>query len=181
MKKLFKKILGKIDYLKRTINFFYWSIENKQNVIENSKFAFYSITNSSQLSNLDSEKENEYKKRFDNGHVLCYLKDDDFLSAYGWINPTNSHLFGELDLKVNCPDTVEVLYDFFTDEKYRGQGLYPLLLQKICNRNEKIKIGYALSENISSMKGLKKADFKLLAIIKGYNKGKFERILKKYE
>ena len=29
------------------------------------------------------------------------------------------------------------------------------------------------------MKGLKKADFKLLAVIKGYNKGRLERLLKK--
>ena len=179
MRTLYNKILGKIDYLKRAIYFFYCKSDGRQNSIENDKFIFFEINDASQLFDIDSNKQQEYKKRIEDGHIFCCLKAGDCLSSYGWINPTSSHFFGELNLKTNYPNTIEVLYDFYTYEDYRGQGLYPLLLQKICLRNNKTKIGYALSDNLSSMKGLKKADFKLLAIIKGYNKGRLERLLKK--
>lgn len=178
MRALLKKILGKIDYLKRAIHFFYWKSDSENNIIENDKFVFCEIVDSSQLFKVESSKLNEYKQRLDDGHIFCCLKNGDDLSSYGWINPTHNHVFGELDLKTNYHDNIEVLYDFYTYEDYRGQGLYPLLLQKICYRNDKTKIGYALSENLSSMKGLKKANFKLLAVIQGYNKGKLERLLK---
>ena len=35
MRTLYKKILGKIDYLNRAIYFFYWKSDGKQNSIEN--------------------------------------------------------------------------------------------------------------------------------------------------
>lgn len=179
MRTLYNKILGKIDYLKRGIYFFYWKNDGKQIDVKSDTFVFLEIDDASKLIDIEPNKQQEYKKRIEDGHVFCCLKEGNNLSCYGWINPTSHHFFGELDLKTNFPNSIEILYDFYTYEKYRGQGLYPLLLQKICFRNDTVKIGYALTDNLSSMKGLQKANFKLLALVRGYNKGKLERLLQK--
>jgi ribonucleotide monophosphatase NagD (HAD superfamily) len=74
-------------------------------------------------------------------------------------------------------EDTEILYNFVTNENFRGQGLYPYLLQNICNRNNKNKIIYILSNNTSSRKGILKANFKLLGLIRGINKGISQRLI----
>ena len=181
MKKLIKKIKGKLDYWKRTLSIFYWSPDFASTELLNPLgLIFKEITTIDRLStySFEQELEIEYKQRIQNGDVLCLLEDNKKIACYGWVNTSGNHYFGELNLTANFGLSKEVLYDFFTDPDYRGKGLYPCLLKHICNRNSKLKIGYSFPENISSVKGLNKGDFKFIGKITGFNKNKIMNLFK---
>ena len=137
----------------------------------------YQIENLKEL-NFDSDSE-DYKNRFSQNHVLCLWKEQEKVVSYGWLNPNPTHYLGELALEMDLKSITEVLYDFNTESAYRGRGLYPALLQKMCLRNKKSKLIYAFSDNKSSIRGIEKAGFEFLGYIKGYNKNKYRSLLSK--
>jgi len=179
---LIKKIVGKIAYLKRKIAVFYWRKDFSVNEGPDHKLLFYkeieSINNLS-LSHLTEEQKEMYQQRFFNNNLCCVIENEGVVAAYGWVNTNNHHYLGELDLMMNVGNGIEVLYDFYTDVDYRGQGLYPYLLKKICLRNNKSKLIYAFAENNSSIKGIKKANFRYLGNLRGINKIKYKYLIKK--
>jgi hypothetical protein len=181
MKKLIKKIEGKFDYWKRTLSIFYWSPDFGSAEFTSPlglTFKEISSINSLSLYSFDQNLINKYQQRVNNGDILCLLEDKNKIACYGWVNTSGKHYFGELDLIAHYDLSKEVLYDFFTDPNYRGKGLYPSLLIQICNRNSKVKIGYSFPENISSIKGLNKGNFKFKGNITGFNKNKITKLLK---
>jgi GNAT superfamily N-acetyltransferase len=180
MKKLIKKIKGKLDYWKRTLSFFYWSPNfNYIELINPLGLTFKEVDNISSLSTYTFEQDlrNDYEQRLNNGDILCLLEDQGKIACYGWVNRSGIHIFGELDAEIHFDKSEEVLYDFFTDAAYRGKGLYPSLLTYICQRNSNIKIGYSFPENISSVKGLNKGGFKFICDVTGFNKNKIQKVL----
>lgn len=172
---LLSKIFGKIDYLKRTIAVFYWYPSSKAETIEPYKYREAKDESSFLRTNYDSNSE-ECLKRIQEGHILCYWEDKEKVISYGWVNPTGKHLLGELNLDMDLHNT-DILYDFHTSQEYRGRGLYPLLLRKICARNEKAKLIYAFPDNHSSIKGIKKAGFKFAGNLRGFNKNKYHKLI----
>ena len=122
----------------------------------------------------------EYFSRFAHQHILCAITDGDRIISSGWVNPNGAHYLGELDLNMTLGKELDVLYDFNTLESYRGQGLYPSLLQLICNRNAKIKLIYAFPKNLASVKGIKKAGFTFIGNLYGYNKEQYLSLISKY-
>ena len=64
MRTLYNKILGKIDYLKRAIYFFYCKSDGRQNSIENDKFIFFEIND----NNIQLLKKHNYF------FILAYYK-----------------------------------------------------------------------------------------------------------
>ncbi len=180
MRQLVKNVYGKISYWKRTIVFFVWKPEDKIcHSNSNIDFYFNEIQTISDfpLGFLNDQLEKEYLFRFSKQHVCCVLIKSDEIVAYGWVNPQYSHYIGELNVWVNLKDDTEMLYDFVTDEKFRGLGLYPYLLQWICARNFKNKLIYSLFNNHSSRKGILKANFKLLGSVKGIDKEKSQQLI----
>jgi GNAT superfamily N-acetyltransferase len=178
---LIKKVFGKISYWKRTVVLFVWKPDyNIANSILYSNYCFSEIQSicNFPLGFVSDHVEQEYLDRFSKQHFCCVLTQDDQILAYGWVNPQHHHFIGELDVWVDLKEDTEMLYDFATNENYRGQGLYPYLLQKICTRNAKNKLIYILSNNNNSRKGILKANFKLLGLVKGINKNKLQRLLK---
>lgn len=182
MIQLIQKIVGKIDYLKRAIVIFYWEEDCAINRNLDSKlYTYKEIASIDDLSilYLTNEQKLMYQQRFFNSNRCCVIENKDVVVAYGWVNTNSKHYLGELDLMMNLGDRIEVLYDFYTDLAYRGQGLYPYLLQKICLRNDKAKLIYAFADNISSVKGIEKANFRYLGNLRGINKNKYKGLIKK--
>lgn len=177
---LIKKVFGKISYWKRTIVFFVWKPDGKiihSNSVKNIYFHEIHSISDFPIGFLNSQLEQEYLLRFSKQHFCCVLTLEHHIVAYGWVNANDSHYIGEINIWVNLKENTEILYDFVTNENFRGQGLYPYLLQNICNRNNKNKIIYILSNNTSSRKGILKANFKLLGLIRGINKGISQRLI----
>lgn len=176
---IFKKIIGKLDYLNRKISFY---VSTTLESIED-----FNVTHTyCELDEIDAIKkfnfefmEEEYRSRLSKKHVFCGLfNNENVLVSYGWLNPTNSHYLGELDLLMELPDQFDMLYDFHTFKPHRGKGLYPALLKYICKRDSKLKLIYVFPDNVSSVKGILKANFNFIGNLSGYNKKKYLKILK---
>ncbi|BCL78152.1 GNAT family N-acetyltransferase [Ktedonobacteria bacterium brp13] len=104
----------------------------------------------------------EVHARFDNGH-RCYLASvDNTPVAYGWV-ATQSGAIDEIGLHAFpiLPES-RYLWDFQTLPAWRGQGIYPQLLQHIVRQEQpsaqRLYIGY-VSENEASQRGITKAGF----------------------
>lgn len=177
---LLSKFKGKMDYLLRQIVLYGCQLENMDNRLLQEKFIYQEVEQIKQLNNLKFDYDVEdYRNRFQQNHILCFWKDGDRVISYGWLNPNEKHFLGELSLDINLENKVEVLYDFFTKEAYRGEGLYPSLLQKMSLRNSKPKLIYAFSHNFSSIKGIEKAGFVFLGKIRGYNKKNYHSLIRR--
>jgi hypothetical protein len=179
---LIKKVLGKISYWKRTVVFFVWKPDYKianSNSLSDLFFSEIQSISDFPLGFVSDQVEQEYLVRLSKQHFCCVLTHYNQIVTYGWINPLGRHYIGELNVWVDLKEDTEMLYDFATNENYRGQGLYPYLLQKICTRNAKNKLIYILSNNNSSRKGILKANFRMFGVVKGINKSKVQRLLSK--
>ena len=177
MFRLIKLIRGKLNYWNRKIDLF----EGNQNfdIVDNPSISYFESNNiSNQFIPINQNNLEEYKNRFLKGHLFCGLiNNDSVLVAYGWINTSETHFLGELNLKMILPNNTAVLYDFFTFETFRGHGLYSYLLKCICARDRKRKIIYALSDNKASCKGILKADFRCLGTISGFTKNNYFKMI----
>jgi GNAT superfamily N-acetyltransferase len=105
----------------------------------------------------------ELARRLADGHRLFTLTVDRELAAYGWAATGPAHI-GGLDLAFTVPPGERYLWDFATLPRYRGRGLYPLLLQEILRREsdeaEWFWIGHEPG-NTASRRGILKAGFRL--------------------
>lgn len=177
---ILSKIKGKINYLLREVTFYGYFPKNNLNLISQEEFIYQEISQLTDIKDFSFENNFEdYKNRFNQKHVFCIWKNQEKVIAYGWLNPNSTHYLGELALDMDMKSKIEVLYDFYTYKEYRGKGLYPALLQKMCLRNNKSKLIYVFSSNKSSIRGIEKAGFEFLGNIKGYNKMKYQSLLKK--
>jgi hypothetical protein len=176
---LISKLKGKKDYLLREITLFGCHPKNINSHSPIEDYNYQEVRHIEDLSILKLDFDSEdFKNRLSQKHVFCCWKDQNKVIAYGWLNPNSQHYLGELALEMDLKSKIEVLYDFYTDNAYRGKGLYPTLLQNMCLRNNKSKLIYAFSYNKSSIRGIEKAGFHLLGKIKGYNKNKYVSLIK---
>lgn len=111
------------------------------------------------LARLNDLSLSEIRRRLRAGHqpYLAYLGGTPV--AYGWV-ATHQAQIGELDLAFTLPGTHRYLWDFATLPAWRGQGIYPHLLQAILlaesNQANHFWIIYA-PENHPSGTGIHKA------------------------
>jgi GNAT superfamily N-acetyltransferase len=80
--------------------------------------------------------------------------------AYGWVTASDLSI-GELGLDVALQPGCRYLWDFFTAPSWRGNGIYPRLLQAIIAHDEKAErfwVGHDLG-NVASAHGIAKAGF----------------------
>lgn len=101
-------------------------------------------------------------KRINRGSIMCAYVDRGDWIAYGWLSFQKPHWFSELDSVVYTSNSnTAVLYDFATNQDYRGQGWYGKLLNKMILQFPQAKyfIGYAKTENNASLRGMEKGGF----------------------
>lgn len=183
MKKIIALFRGKIDFWQRSIIFFSWVPTQINDELQKNEFVYLECSSFEQFKASNAEynefDELDLRNRFQRGHILCFYYHLAQIICYGWINPTMEHFVGELEFHLEQSSESEVLYDFHTKPEFRGKGLYPKLLLHICSRNKSRKIIYILIENKSSEKGILKAKFRFLCVLKWYNKRKTQLILDK--
>lgn len=103
----------------------------------------------------------EVHNRRQGGHhpYVAYLNGQP--AAYGWV-ATREARIGELNLVFTLPPGQRYLWDFTTLPKFRGQGIYPRLLQSILQYEQpganRFWIIHA-PENLPSSRGIERAGF----------------------
>jgi len=114
-------------------------------------------------------KKNAVKKiRFIKNSNFIGIRNNNSIISSGWIYFGNTWEVEEINKKINLNGSY-LLYDFFTEEKFRNKGYYKLLLKLIQSKFSKKKmIIYSLSHNLKSVRAIKSSGFKLIRKIKKY-------------
>lgn len=108
----------------------------------------------------------EASKRFANGELLYSIVKDGSLAHYGWLTKGGRiHRFTEVDMEFKSPPESVILYDFYTEPKFRRQGLYQQNIKQLLYDSFKMGfkeayIGVAY-KNIPSKAAIEKMGFKL--------------------
>ena len=122
-------------------------------------------------------------KIFKNYFKTCYYKTNRFkhssfigiisnknIICSGWIHQSKNSRWNieEIDKKVFLKNE-KILYDFFTNKKFRNRGYYKLLLKIIQNKylNRKLII-YTVSNNKHSKKAILSSGFKFKKILRKF-------------
>ncbi len=113
------------------------------------------------LSIIGNTTMEEVTKRLanDNKAFVAYINDQP--ASFGWLARDKAKI-GELNHEFILPQGNRYLWNFRTLEAYRGQGIYPALLQHILQNGDpeanRFWIIHA-PENKASLKGIQKAGF----------------------
>jgi GNAT superfamily N-acetyltransferase len=86
--------------------------------------------------------------------------------GYGWVAVHDAEI-GELGLRLRLTEAERYLWDFVTLPRWRGQGIYPAMLQAILTRDtdgERFWIGHDLS-NAASAHGIARAGFRKVGAV----------------
>lgn len=126
-----------------------------------SNFQVSQVQDAGLLSELCRLNGREIQQRFDTDHQPYVGFWAGRPVAYGWVATRQAEI-GELGLSIRLPPMHRYLWDFATLPAYRGQGVYPHLLQNIVMR----EAGHAhyfwiirAPENGASGSGIRKAGF----------------------
>ena len=104
-----------------------------------------------------------FQARLDRGEQFWTAQQDDRIVSYIWATKASVEI-GEIYAVVRPREDEIYLYDAFTFDAYRGRNLYPAVLQQILVHGRKTGLRraliFVLSDNIASIRGVKKAGFK---------------------
>lgn len=108
--------------------------------------------------------------RFYEKNTLIVLKKNKSFIAAGWKNSISSNWkISEINKHIFFKNKI-ILFDFWVLKEHRNKGYYSKMLQLIKNLNTKKKfIIYSIDTNLISVKGILKADFKLVKTISKCN------------
>lgn len=104
----------------------------------------------------------QYRRRFASGVRAWIGMDDDRVVFSSWVEEHRLHL-DEIHYtwKLSPPDAV--VFDVVTMPEYRGRGIFPDALRRLCGRLAEEGLRhlwiYAEEENESSLRGIARADF----------------------
>lgn len=108
----------------------------------------------------------EALKRFSQGEILYTITKDGVLAHYGWMTRGGkTHRFTVVNMSFESPPDSIILYNFYTDPKFRGQGLYQKNLRQMLSDSagagcKEVYIG-ANQTNIPSRHVIEKMGFSL--------------------
>jgi hypothetical protein len=100
-------------------------------------------------------KNDELRARLDNGDRLIGLGKDATIASWGWWTSRPEFWISEIGFSLNTKGNC-VLYDFYTDEPFKRQGLYKILLS------------YCFSTDVGSLKAIVFTHFTNVAPLKVY-------------
>ena len=142
---------------------FVWHDFNKKYIYsDNARFEVFSKTfNKNKLAQvLGNDISEKAKSRIENGEVLVCLFLDKTLAGYGWGGYQSSLYFSYVANGIDLKKEIFYIYDCFTYPKFRGKGVYPIVLAKLCEVSDRSEVYVACqSVNESSIKGILKAGF----------------------
>jgi ribosomal protein S18 acetylase RimI-like enzyme len=101
--------------------------------------------------------------RFARGEQFWTAQHEDKILSYCWATQEPVEI-GEIRRIISPRGDEVYLYDAFTFAEYRGQNLYPALLQCILNSSRQQGLRraliFVLSDNMASIRGVQKAGFR---------------------
>jgi ribosomal protein S18 acetylase RimI-like enzyme len=104
-----------------------------------------------------------FPARFARGEQFWTAQQADKILSYCWVTQEPVEI-GEIRCVMNPRGDEVYLYDAFTFAEYRGQNLYPALLQQILDfgRQQGLRraLIFVLSDNRASIRGVQKAGFR---------------------
>lgn len=121
------------------------------------------ITDPSEATALTGLPTAEVARRWADGNVLYGALLDGEPAGYGWLAREAGRI-DELQLAWRIPPREVYLWDFVTQPRFRGHGVYPLLLQAIITaepETDRFWIGYE-EHNAASARGIAKAGFRIV-------------------
>ena len=167
MKKFFKSLY---QYF-LTIYIFQSYLEDKK--LNKYKFSFFFIKSLREVKTNKLVRKYFKNKKF---KLDRFLKQSKFIGikgkneiiCSGWIYFGNKWNIEEIDKNIKLNNKF-LLYDFFTEAKFRNKGYYKSLLKIIKNKFKKKKlIIYSLSHNKKSISAIEKSGFKFIKKLKKY-------------
>ncbi|MBM3222552.1 MAG: GNAT family N-acetyltransferase [Candidatus Tectomicrobia bacterium] len=103
-----------------------------------------------------------FPARFARGEQFWTVQQDDKILAYCWATQEPVEI-GEIRCTMHPRSDETYFYDAFTFADYRGQNLYPALLQRMLQASRQHGLRRALifvmSDNMASIRGVHKAGF----------------------
>ena len=108
----------------------------------------------------------EIRRRLESGNRAVIGLVGGQLAAIGW-SAAGQFEIGELGLDLQLPDGDRYLWDFVTLPEWRGQGIYPALLQSFIVQESGVQrfwVGHDL-DNVASRRGILKAGFQTVGEI----------------
>jgi ribosomal protein S18 acetylase RimI-like enzyme len=103
-----------------------------------------------------------FHARLERGESFWTAQHDERIVAYCWAT-SNPVEIGEVHRVISPRGDEIYLYDAFTFPEYRGQNLYPALLQRILEHSRQQGLRraliFVLSDNLASIRGVQKAGF----------------------
>lgn len=179
-------IMGRINNLIHRVNAYkssktqklsFYSVSDEQvkdEIERNTVYHYCKIDNIEAYNcfchNNKKKVDEEHIKRLQRGSSYYLLMQENTVVTHGWLAYKEIFWIGETDSLIDMKNSdVAILYDFETNENYRGQGLYGRLLHYMVNEFKEAKkfLIYAKIENESSKRGIIKAGF--------YEEGEFSQ------
>ena len=114
-----------------------------------------------------------FQTRFERGELVWTAHDNaNKIVSYCWVTRQAVEI-GEIGCAINPRDDEIYLYDAFTFAEYRGQNLYPAVLRRILEHSRDAGLRRALifvmSDNVASIRGVRKAGFREFQRVTYYN------------
>lgn len=113
-----------------------------------------------------------FQARLERGEQFWTAQYDAKIVSYCWATREPVEI-GEVRCIVSPRGDEIYLYDAFTFAEYRGQNLYPALLQRILERSRQEGLRraliFVLSDNTPSIRGVQKAGFRQFQRVTYYN------------
>ena len=131
--------------------------ESNYSIIDN--FNTLKEYNQKNLFTLNHLINDDCKKRFEAGSKIVFSQNSEGWIGYGWVAKNGAFWIAEIDSLIDISDSkVNILFDFYTRDEYRGCGIYPKLIKKIASMEcEKEYLIYCYDFNVSSKRGIEKA------------------------
>jgi GNAT superfamily N-acetyltransferase len=117
------------------------------------------------MAALQGRPEGEIRERFAEGHRAYVALIDGEAAAWGWV-ATATATIGELEARFLVAPRERYLWNFVTRPAFRGQGIYPRLIEAIVAIESVEATGFWIAyapENHASGAGIGKAGFELIA------------------
>jgi len=106
-----------------------------------------------------------FPARFARGEQFWTAQHEDKILSYCWATQEPVEI-GEIRCVMSPGGDEVYLYDAFTFAEYRGQNLYPALLQRVLDSSRQHGLRraliFVLSDNMASIRGVQKAGFREL-------------------
>lgn len=114
----------------------------------------------------------EIASRVEQSHRLYVARVAGDVVGWGW-SATSAAAIGELGITIALPPRNRYLWDFVTLPEWRGQGIYPHMLQAILAHEEDVErfwVGHDFS-NVASGRGILRSGFQLVGKLYPENDG----------